>query len=380
MGKLTGQERAMGHGRNPEWSREAAEAGSTSVVYNAASDVQTSVFLVGEAPHGMLDQWLGEYVLEEEGHDGRPLYSLKEWQCDGGAQGARMFKPDALLRWHAGAGQWIVGKRKAVGTNQGWLAVSDKANTPWAITSLWHAHVGWWIPAPALKFVVGDFGEEAAAAHQHFLVDKAAAAPVRVRLQGALPRGFNPKHSVLGEYVKLHGSLCDRRPVYKAVGVPMFLRYCSLTGSWMVGDTEHLGTDVGYMMVSNAKAWSPVDVGLEKKRYVGEESAADIGRWKVFMFGRWHNAPGVDLIDMDVETAQRAQQMGALATLAAVVCLALVPLALRWGVRGFTDWRARRRAAARAEKLREKRRERRAVDAEVTRFKRSLRAPSEGCA
>mmetsp|Transcript_16198 Transcript_16198/g.54541 ORF Transcript_16198/g.54541 Transcript_16198/m.54541 type:complete len:147 (+) Transcript_16198:639-1079(+) len=122
----------------------------------------------------------------------------------------------------------------------------------------------------------------------------------------------------------------------------MFLRYCSSTGSWMVGDTEHLGTDVGYMMVSNAKAWSPVDVGLEKKRYIGEESAANIGRWKVFMFGRWHNAPGVDLIDMDVETAQRAQQMGALATLAAVVCLALVPLALRWGVRGFTDWRAAR--------------------------------------
>ena len=75
-----------------------------------------------------------------------------------------------------------------------------------------------------------------------------------------------------------------------------------------------------------------------------------------------------------------ADRVAAMTGLAAVVCLALVPLALRWGVRGFTDWRARRRAAARAEKLREKRRERRAVDAEVNRFKRSLRAPLEGCA
>ena len=77
-------------------------------------------------------------------------------------------------------------------------------------------------------------GSSAAAAHERWIHAKADASPKRVRLQGALPDagvGIG-----LGEYVRVPGGLCDRRPLYESVDRcfrgKCHLRYVAAQGSW----------------------------------------------------------------------------------------------------------------------------------------------------
>lgn len=364
------------------------------------------LYFVGTVPHSTHDQWLGEYVLDDEPHNSRPMYSLvtptQEAMRSALRKAPRGFAPEAVLRSHTLTGQWIIGTRSQVATNQGWAAVYDNASTPSDITGVWHVHVGGrgWLPAPELRIATGAAGEAAAVTHEAHILAKAAAAPTRVLLHGATPNHLQA--AMLGEYVRVVDVLCDRRPVYELVDLDVlatpdrqriFLRYCSANGQWMVGTEGHVGTDLGFMYAANAMAWHPADIASSTARRIGKTSARNIGQWKVIE-GQvepltWHDAPELHVLDLDIEdkrlareAAEREAELRRRARMWSLITPVLVVGALvllAYGCQEALRWGRERREAREAEELRkEKRRQRRAVDKEVRQFEKSLGLGSFG--
>ena len=342
-----------------------------------------SIYLVGHQPSNLHDEFLGEYVLEGY-HEEKPVYGLREWRCR-----EHRHWPDAVMHvQNRSSGQaWTIGKRESMeGSHLGQLGVYDDAITPSAITGIWYVYTveDGWVPAPALQVLTGKEGAAAAAAHERRIEAKAEAAPMRVRLQGTLPDRAGEDSVGLGEYVKVQGGLCDRRPLYESVGRGIHLRYMADQGLWFIGDESTLGygrscKNPGYMHVANAMAWNPAHIGVKTRRRFGDKMASTIGVWKVFTRsrspeGNWIDAPGLELVDVDAEILDRKHKVQALITLLCIVCVALIPVGLHGGRQMFRNWQAARRAAARAQKIQDRRRQRRAVELEVLRFAKSLDA------
>ena len=340
-----------------------------------------SIYLVGHQPSNLHDEFLGEYVLEGY-HLEKPVYGLKEWRCREYRQ-----KPDAVMYvLNRSAGQaWTIGKRASMGSSHlEQLAVFDDAATPSEITGVWgvYAVEEGWVAAPALQVLTGKEGAAAAAAHERWIQAKADASPKRVRLQGALPDagvGIG-----LGEYVRVPGGLCDRRPLYESVDRcfrgKCHLRYVAAQGSWFIGDESHLGDalssrQTGYLHVPNAMAWNPACISVKSRRRFGEKLASTIGVWMTLSRtpdGGWFEAPGLELVDVDAEIDYWKEKRQALTTMLCILSVALIPAALHLGRQMLIKWREARKAAARAQKVQDRRRQRRAVEMEVSRFAKSL--------
>ena len=362
------------------------------------------IHLVGTVPHGMHHQWLGEYYPDGH-HEDRPVFSLRtpSWQVQDMPRGALDMRPDAALHYFAPTAQWILGQRESIGTNQGWVAVYDNASHPQDITGLWHVNAARWLPAPELRIATGDEGAALTAEHERLLLRKAAAAPNRIRLQGSLPPEVTTVDpgmaEMLGDFDKLSGTLCERRPVYAATKLSgvhpaagvvgssnerMYLRYSAEAGQWLMGAEVHLGTTLGYFMASNAMAWSPIelsDTGNRKRNGLGqkEERARMVGQWQAMtQSGDWIVAPDLAVVNVDVEVRTAQRYSIALMTITCVLAVPATAAFLRWGRRVIAEKLAHQAAVARAEKLREKRAQRKAMDAEVRKFEALLGGRSLG--
>ena len=96
--------------------------------------------LVGNCTHQAI--CLGDYALQPERESGgRPVY--------------RKGAEDRFLWFFEG--RWRVGKEESVGTNIGWMSVTDAALHPGAITGVWKEYRGTeWVAAPGTKVVTND--------------------------------------------------------------------------------------------------------------------------------------------------------------------------------------------------------------------------------
>ena len=198
----------------------------------------STIFLIGSAPNGLLHQFRGRYDRLDRQYDRRHMYLRS-------ADGAMMWHDDAY--WLIGSAEDAAGSAPS---SRGWLHARDPAAIPESVKAVWEIGDGrlGWLPAPALRVAAGPTASASAAAEAEGNARALEDAAEAVWLVGACPCGL--WREWLGGYDRRSGGrLVGGRHVYVQRDDAQRLLWYGDGVFWWAGPAAHEGEPRGALRV-----------------------------------------------------------------------------------------------------------------------------------